>query len=184
MGPIGVIHHGHSALSKMNCDGKNEQGNSTMDDDSEKDSFVLDPKAKSFRLKGFRWRDLPRLVVGLIVTMGLLTGFNVLVQFALTHVGRDVVLFLCGASLGYLAHMWVVDSRSSYRKSPDFRSDLPNPHPLSDRVKEIASDPSRKIEAIRLYREESGASLAAAKQKVEEFMIQSAQPDGFRATEE
>jgi len=42
--------------------------------------------------------------------------------------------------------------------------------PLSERVKEIASDPARKIEAIKLYREESGASLKEAKDAVEAFI--------------
>jgi hypothetical protein len=42
--------------------------------------------------------------------------------------------------------------------------------PLSDRVKELAGDPSRKIEAIKVYREETGASLAEAKEAVEAFM--------------
>lgn len=39
--------------------------------------------------------------------------------------------------------------------------------PLSDRVKEIARDPARKIEAIKTYREETGAGLADAKEAVE-----------------
>jgi hypothetical protein len=42
--------------------------------------------------------------------------------------------------------------------------------PLSDRVKELADDPSRKIEAIRLYREETGAGLAEAKEAVEAYI--------------
>jgi len=41
---------------------------------------------------------------------------------------------------------------------------------LSDRVKELAGDPSRKIEAIQAYREETGASLADAKAAVETFI--------------
>jgi hypothetical protein len=41
---------------------------------------------------------------------------------------------------------------------------------LSDRVKELARDPSRKIEAIKAYREETGAGLAEAKQTVEAFI--------------
>jgi exopolyphosphatase/pppGpp-phosphohydrolase len=45
---------------------------------------------------------------------------------------------------------------------------------LSDRVKEMARDPSRKIEAIKVYREETGAGLAEAKEIVEAF-IQSLQ---------
>jgi hypothetical protein len=42
--------------------------------------------------------------------------------------------------------------------------------PLSDRVKEFAGDPSRKIEAIKVYRKETGASLAEAKEAIEAFM--------------
>jgi len=42
--------------------------------------------------------------------------------------------------------------------------------PLSDRVKQLASDPARKIEAIKAYREETGAGLAEAKEAVETFI--------------
>jgi hypothetical protein len=41
---------------------------------------------------------------------------------------------------------------------------------LSDRVKELARDPSRKIEAIKVYRQETGAGLAEAKEMVEAFI--------------
>lgn len=40
---------------------------------------------------------------------------------------------------------------------------------LSEAVKEIARDPNRKIEAIKAYREETGASLVEAKEAVENF---------------
>ena len=43
---------------------------------------------------------------------------------------------------------------------------------LTDRVKELARDPARKIEAIKLYREETGAGLAEAKEAVETFIKQ------------
>jgi hypothetical protein len=42
--------------------------------------------------------------------------------------------------------------------------------PVSERVKQIASDPARKIEAIKVYREETGASLKEAKDAVEAFI--------------
>jgi hypothetical protein len=42
--------------------------------------------------------------------------------------------------------------------------------PLSDRVKELASDPQRKIQAIKAYCEETGAGLAEAKEAIEEFI--------------
>jgi hypothetical protein len=41
---------------------------------------------------------------------------------------------------------------------------------LSDRVKEIARDPARKIEAINIYRKETGAGLAEAKEVVEAYI--------------
>lgn len=41
---------------------------------------------------------------------------------------------------------------------------------LSERVKEIARDPGRKIEAIKAYREETGAGLREAKEAVEAWM--------------
>jgi ribosomal protein L7/L12 len=40
---------------------------------------------------------------------------------------------------------------------------------LSDRVKQLAADPARKIEAIKVYREETGAGLAEAKEAIELF---------------
>ncbi len=42
--------------------------------------------------------------------------------------------------------------------------------PLSDRVKELARDPARKIEAIKVYRQETGAGLAEAKEAVEAYL--------------
>lgn len=48
--------------------------------------------------------------------------------------------------------------------------DLTKGSPLSDRVKELARDPARKIEAIKVYREETGAGLAQAKEAVEAYM--------------
>lgn len=41
--------------------------------------------------------------------------------------------------------------------------------PLSERVQQLASDPAKKIEAIKAYREETGAGLAEAKEAVEAF---------------
>jgi ribosomal protein L7/L12 len=48
--------------------------------------------------------------------------------------------------------------------------DLTQGAPLSDRVKQLAGDPSQKIEAIKVYREETGAGLAEAKDAVEAFI--------------
>jgi ribosomal protein L7/L12 len=48
--------------------------------------------------------------------------------------------------------------------------DLNQPLVLSDRVKELARDPRRKIEAIKQLRDETGAGLAEAKQLVEGYI--------------
>lgn len=42
--------------------------------------------------------------------------------------------------------------------------------PQSARVKQLADDPARKIEAIKVYREETGAGLADAKEAVEAYI--------------
>lgn len=41
---------------------------------------------------------------------------------------------------------------------------------MSDRVKQLADDPSRTIEAIKVYREETGVGLAEAKRAVEAYI--------------
>ena len=46
----------------------------------------------------------------------------------------------------------------------------PEHSPLSERVKELAANPARKIEAIKVYREETGAGLKDAKDAVEKWM--------------
>ena len=43
------------------------------------------------------------------------------------------------------------------------------PPELTEMSKELASDPARKIEAIKRVREETGASLAEAKSWVEDY---------------
>jgi ribosomal protein L7/L12 len=50
------------------------------------------------------------------------------------------------------------------------RMEIEFPSRLSERVKQMALDPDRKIEAIKLYREETNLSLKEAKEAVEEFL--------------
>ena len=50
------------------------------------------------------------------------------------------------------------------------RLEIEAPSRLSERVKKIALEPGRKIEAIKLYREETGAELKEAKEVIEEFI--------------
>lgn len=41
---------------------------------------------------------------------------------------------------------------------------------LSEAVRQLADDPNQKIAAIKLYREQTGASLADAKEAIEAYM--------------
>jgi len=50
------------------------------------------------------------------------------------------------------------------------RMEIEFPSRLSERVKQIALDPNRKIEAIKLYREETNTSLKEAKEAIEDFL--------------
>jgi hypothetical protein len=50
--------------------------------------------------------------------------------------------------------------------------DLTQGRPMSDMVKQLARDPMNKIEAIRLYRQETGVGLAEAKDAVEAYIAQ------------
>lgn len=145
-----------------------------MIDDIDKESFRLDPQARSFRLTGFRWRDAPVALIFLALSFVLLTGFSFLVERGLSFLGRDTALFVCGVSLGFLIGVWVGESRATARNRPHGTVDRANPPPLSDRINEVASDPSRKIEAIKAYRDETGASLAEAKRIVEESIRRNA----------
>ncbi len=52
------------------------------------------------------------------------------------------------------------------------RMEIEVPSLVSDQVKQLALDPHRKIEAIKLYRGETGASLLEAKEAIEEFIKQ------------
>lgn len=42
--------------------------------------------------------------------------------------------------------------------------------PLSDDLKIIAQDPSRKLEAVKAYKDQTGVGLADAKRAVEEYI--------------
>ena len=71
----------------------------------------------------------------------------------------------------YTATAWFKHREQMARIEHGIDPDRPNSpvprQPLSDRVKQLASDPSKKIEAIKVYREETGAGLAEAKDAVE-----------------
>ena len=142
-----------------------------MFDDVDKQSFRLDPKAKSFHLtgchwRGYRWRDILVLIVCVVFSFSLLTGFN----FMVSLLPREVTILIVGIGFVYLACTWVAKRRATARTPSGSEIELPQLPQLSDRVKEIASHPDRKIEAIKVYREESGVGLAEAKKMVEAYI--------------
>jgi hypothetical protein len=137
-----------------------------MPDDFDERSFRLDPDAKSFHLTGYRWRDAPVLVVCLVLSLSLLTGFN----FLFSLLPRDAALVIFGISVGYLVGVWIGERRAVARILPRSGAELPQRRELSDRVRGIACDPGRKLEAIKVYCEESGAGLGEATEVVEAYI--------------
>ncbi len=136
--------------------------------DDQNGSFRLDPEARSFRLQGFKWRDLPVVLLGLIFVICLLTGFNIMVAFGLSFlppamqkVSGGVILGLC---FGYLVGIWVGGRRG--------RADVLQLPPLSEHVQQLAREPDGLIPAIKACREETGAGLKEAKAAVEAYIQQ------------
>jgi hypothetical protein len=70
-----------------------------------------------------------------------------------------------------LAFLWILFSRPDPEKSKQIH--------LSDSVKDLASDPSRRSEAVEACRQESGASKAEARLAVELF-VASALSEGVK----
>lgn len=77
------------------------------------------------------------------------------------------ILALLALFLVILLHLRVnrLESQSGYpSQAVSF-----NPSSVSERVKELSKDPTRKIEAIKALREETGLGLAEAKRLVEQL---------------
>ena len=72
-----------------------------MDNDDR--SFRPDPTARSFRLAGFGWRDVPVMALG----FGLVTALAFGLGAALEWLPRDVLLVLSGVCVGYFLGVWV-----------------------------------------------------------------------------
>lgn len=143
-------------------------GANSMEDDYDRNSFNLDPQAKSFQLTGFSWTQLTVLLVTLSVSVCLLTGFNLVAATGLSFLNRDGQLVLFGLSIGYLFGVWV-GARINRGLGMNCVG-LDDAPPLSDSIKAIADDPRRKIEAVKAYKLETGAGLAVAKRVVEDYI--------------
>src|SRR5262249_326593 len=75
-----------------------------------------------------------------------------------------------GVLAGHQGPRWPHRAKTQCPPTPPWRGPSLGP-PLSDRVKQLASDPVRKIEAIEVYREETGAGLAEAKEAIEAYLF-------------
>ncbi len=129
-----------------------------------------DTSPRSFRLLGYGWSDLPALFVALVLSLALLTGFSVALASALSFLTTGVQKLLLGLSIGYLIAIKIRQPAPSVPQKPA--------PPPSERVRAIAQDPKRKIEAIKLYREETGAGLKEAKEAVEACVRDQPDPPG------
>ena len=103
-------------------------------------------------------------------TAGAVSGVNIVVGLGLSFVNQDTVLVIFGVTLGYLAGVWVGAKRSFASASLRGESCTKELVELSDRVRAIADEPERFIEAIKAYQEESGVGLAAAKSAIETYL--------------
>jgi len=134
-------------------------------------SFQLDNRVKSFRLyPPIRWKDLPLNFLLLVLVLLLLTGFNFAASKLLGFLNREVLLVLIGLCVGFQLAIWILRYRNHFRSRHVQESKQAGARLVSDRVQAVAADPSRKIEAIRLFQEESGLGLAEAKEAVEELI--------------
>jgi hypothetical protein len=136
--------------------------------DHDEGSFKLDPEARSFRLTGYRWHDLPALLIALVLAICLATGFNLVVFSGLSFLSADMQRvasgLILGLCLGYLLGVRIGGQRTQADALP-----LP---PLSDHVRRLALEPDGFIAAIKACREETGAGLREARTAVEAHMQQ------------
>jgi hypothetical protein len=112
------------------------------------------------------------LAVALAVTFLLLPFGIVLILFLIDSawdaMGEMWALWtgdfrgLAGFALGWLTGSSTLAWR--YRKAPRLQGP-----PLSDEVKDLARDPDRLLDAVRQYRQETGAGLAVAMDALEQF---------------
>jgi hypothetical protein len=141
-------------------------------DEYDRASFQLDPKAKSFQMTGFRWSHAPSLLASLaFYFLG-----PAVIAFGLSFLNNGASLIILSLALSYLAVRWFGKWRSDVPGQLPPRDTLSESFLLSERVKAIADDPDRVIEAIKAYREESGAGLADAKSAVEAYVRRESQP--------
>jgi Ribosomal protein L7/L12 C-terminal domain len=135
-------------------------------------SFRLDSRTKSFRLyPPVRWKDVPLGLLLLVLVVVLLTGINFAASKLLGFLNRETLLVIIGVCVGFQLAIWILRYRSQRASAQRVESRNAGLGPVSDRVRVLASDPNRKIEAIKALQEETGLGLAEAKAAVEAIMI-------------
>jgi ribosomal protein L7/L12 len=93
------------------------------------------------------------------------------------YIAMNALIPFALLALGLLLIIWITLTRIERRlRENDYKVDLlvrhagidpSKPAEPSDRVRLLAQQPSQRIEAIKAYREESGADLRAAKAMIE-----------------
>ena len=116
-------------------------------------------------------RQRVRIVSGVLSAVLLLVlGWNVLRAFVFGH--REEAYLDLNAESALLAIILCLHVGALWRTLRSGRTNPTSaptlPRVMSDRVKQLA--PTQKIQAIQVYREETGAGLADAKNAVEAFL--------------
>jgi len=90
-------------------------------------------------------------------------------EWALLAVAVLAILLVAGAHRGSAAAIARIERKLDMLLRD--RGIDPRQHlQMSERVKQLANDPAGKIEAIKAYREETGAGLAEAKDAIEMYI--------------
>jgi flagellar biosynthesis protein FliQ len=109
-----------------------------MNEDNDKNAFRLDTQAKSFQLTGFRWRQTPGLLLGLVLTIALLTAVNFVADRSLSFLDRETKLLVSGTLMGFGAGVWVGRCLTKVLSSIDCTSTSSKTNPQPDKVKSTA----------------------------------------------
>jgi hypothetical protein len=132
------------------------------------ESDSADGRVKSFRLyPPIRWKDLPLSLLLLVLAVSLITGINFAASKLLSFLDRDVQLVLIGLGIGFQLSVWWHRSKDrSASRGPSVSGSMDaRVGQVSDRVRALAADPDRKIEAIKALREETGTGMSLAEAK-------------------
>jgi hypothetical protein len=135
-------------------------------------------EVRSFRLQGgWNWKDVPSQLILFVLALALISLPAWMLSSALEFTGGDVFLrrhplWIKAFGIGCAVVSFAGSIRSWRReRAVAHRATLSDvPKTLSERVMTAAREPGGKIAAIKIYREETGASLRQAKDVVESWI--------------